>query len=46
MTLEEAIDHCLDVANECEGECGEQHMQLAKWLTELLQIYKIKNYEH
>ncbi len=40
MTLDEAIEHCMDVANgktaqgECK-ECAEEHMQLAKWLKEL-----------
>ena len=35
MTLEEAIDHCEEVAKiEC-GECAEEHLQLAKWLKEL-----------
>lgn len=35
MTLEEAIDHCEEVAKiEC-GKCAEEHLQLAKWLKEL-----------
>ena len=38
MTLEEAIQHCNDMArlNEAECfECAEEHRQLAEWLTEL-----------
>ena len=38
MTLEEAIQHCKDMArlNEAECfECAEEHRQLAEWLTEL-----------
>lgn len=33
--LTEAIEHCYDVANSTCGECGEEHLQLAKWLEEL-----------
>ena len=36
MTLDEAIDHCEEVAQECENaECGMEHEQLAEWLKEL-----------
>lgn len=35
MTLEEAIQHCEDVANENCGECANDHIQLALWLREL-----------
>ena len=35
MTLEEAIDHCEEVAKKECGECAEEHLQLAKWLKEL-----------
>lgn len=33
--LTEAIEHCYDVANGTCGECGKEHLQLAKWLEEL-----------
>ena len=37
MTIQEAIDHCKEVANECgDNDCGNNHKQLAKWLQELL----------
>lgn len=38
MTLEEAIIHCEDVANDRAGCCkdyAEEHRQLAEWLKEL-----------
>ena len=35
MTLEEAIEHAKEVANECDSECSLQHGQLAMWLEEL-----------
>lgn len=35
MTLEEAIKHCYEVAEEKCDECGKEHLQLAKWLEEL-----------
>lgn len=47
MTLEEAIKHCEEVADQLEGkdgyaytdstcdECAKEHRQLAKWLREL-----------
>ena len=35
MTLEEAIDHCEEVAKKECGKCAEEHLQLAKWLKEL-----------
>ena len=38
MTLEEAIIHCEDVANDragCCEDCAEEHRQLAEWLKEL-----------
>ena len=34
MTLEEAITHCKERAKLCD-ECGAEHEQLARWLTEL-----------
>ena len=38
MTVDEAIQHCYDVANKLCDECGEEHLQLAKWLEELKRI--------
>ncbi len=37
MTLEEAIQHCKDVAsrNNLNKECKQEHLQLAKWLKTL-----------
>lgn len=35
MTLDEAINHCIDISNACEGQCSIDHFQLANWLKEL-----------
>ena len=38
MTLEEAIKHCEDVAEDrcgCAEDCVNEHRQLAEWLKEL-----------
>lgn len=39
LSLEEAITHCIEVAEENEDqsckECAKEHRQLAEWLTEL-----------
>lgn len=35
MTLDDAIKHCQQVANESECECANEHKQLAEWLKEL-----------
>lgn len=35
MTLEEAIQHCEEVAKEKCNACGVEHYQLAEWLKEL-----------
>lgn len=37
MTLEEAIEHCEEVAKITCGECANEHLQLAEWLRELKQ---------
>ena len=34
MTLEEAIEHCYEKA-QCGTACGNDHLQLARWLEEL-----------
>ena len=41
MTLDEAIRHCEDVANDrcgCAEDCVSEHRQLAEWLKELQSI--------
>jgi hypothetical protein len=38
MTLEQAINHCLEVAGSCETACELQHKQLANWLKELREL--------
>lgn len=40
LSLSEAVDHCLEVAenpDECP-DCAVEHLQLALWLTELKQL--------
>jgi hypothetical protein len=39
MTLEEAIKHCNEIAEDRCDECGMEHHQLAEWLKEL-QVYR------
>lgn len=42
MTLDEAIQHCEEIA--CENnECALEHKQLAQWLRELKQLRKQLN---
>ena len=38
MTLDDAIAHADLVADNCEGECAEDHRQLSEWLQELKQL--------
>jgi len=39
MDIDEAINHCYDVANTCKNEqCSFDHIQLAKWLEELKEL--------
>lgn len=40
MTIDEAIKHCDDIAKDCESgkECSNQHIQLAAWLRELVEL--------
>lgn len=41
MTLEQAIIHAREKAQECSGTtCGDQHLQLAIWLEELVRYRK------
>lgn len=35
MSLDEAIEHCDEVANQLCDSCGAEHKQLGKWLREL-----------
>ena len=48
VDINEAIQHCLDVAEQCdlykiemEYKCGEEHRQLARWLMELKQWRRV-----
>ena len=42
MKLEEAIQHCKEVAENCDNEqCAADHKQLARWLQELKELKKI-----
>lgn len=42
MNIQEAIQHCEDVAKKCCGnECSIDHLQLQKWLVELVMYKKI-----
>lgn len=42
MTLDEAIQHCLDVAESECSECAKEHRQLYNWLVELRELRKEK----
>lgn len=45
MTIDEAIKHCHEVANEenyCT-ECAKQHLTLEVWLQELKELRKFKH---
>jgi hypothetical protein len=42
MSLDEAIEHCVDKSTANEGECSLEHQQLAEWLKEL-KIYREKD---
>ena len=44
MTIQEAIEHCEEVAGE-EGctKCAEQHLQLKDWLEELILLRELFN---
>ncbi len=35
MTLDDAIEHCKEVASECYTDCEVEHSQLHDWLVEL-----------
>lgn len=44
MTLDEAIEHCVTVAGNCNRyQCSNDHLQLAGWLLELKR-YRSKPY--
>jgi hypothetical protein len=38
MTIDEAINHCLDISSVTCGGCSDEHMQLAVWLEELKRL--------
>ena len=38
MTVDEAIKHCYNVANNKCDSCGAEHKQLASWLEEYKQL--------
>ena len=40
MTIDEAINHCHEVANRKCDDCGKEHLQLARWLEELVEARK------
>ena len=40
MTLDEAINHCLERANQDCSSCADEHLQLAEWLIELKDLHK------
>ena len=40
MTLDEAIEHAREVADQGCGKCAEEHSQLADWLKELQMLKK------
>lgn len=42
MTIDEAIAHCYEVSNREDCVCGEEHLQLAKWLIELKSLRQEK----
>ena len=44
MTLDNAIEHCNDVANSCKNKsCANDHLQLAEWLMELKKLKEENN---
>jgi hypothetical protein len=44
--LDEAIAHATDVANTCgNGQCADDHRQLAEWLKELKQRRKHQTHQ-
>lgn len=47
MTLEEAIQHCEEVSQNCENEqCALDHKQLKEWLLELKQYRELHNFHN
>lgn len=48
MTLDEAIKHCEDVAEDrcgCSEDCVEEHRQLAEWLKELRRLRLLESWD-
>ena len=42
MTLDDAIKHCQQVADESDCECADEHRQLAEWLQELKEFKQMQ----
>ena len=45
MTLDDAIKHCQQVADESDCECADEHRQLAEWLQELKEFKQMQTNE-
>lgn len=43
MTIEDAIKHAEEVANNSCSDCSDEHRQLADWLRELVKLRKEKS---
>ena len=41
MTLDEAIDHCLERANQDCSSCADEHLHLAEWLIALKNLHRM-----
>lgn len=46
MTLDEAIEHALEVSKSKCGECAKEHAQLALWLLELKGLKALRSKKH
>ena len=45
MTIKEAIKHCNEVSKEQCNLCGDEHKQLAEWLTELIELIELRKHQ-
>ena len=43
MNIDEAIKHCYEFAESKCGDCGKEHLQLARWLEELKESWNLIN---
>lgn len=41
MSLDEAINHCIDRTRQDCSKCAKDHMQLAKWLMQLRELRRL-----